>query len=143
VPLGKYSIIDVQERRVAACFPQLCVLVPEVRPMRHSKDTRISRIRRLLATPSTSYLHNPPLCHTNTRTHLRARTPYLLLYLGGLSSLCKRGCGRTRKRLRRLDAGGTRTQRMKSAIHAPCGTISMIILVCPLEILNVRVQLPM
>jgi hypothetical protein len=67
--------IDVQERRVAACFPQHCVLVPEVRPTRHSKDTRISRIRRLLATPSTSYLHNPPLCHTNTRTHLRARTP--------------------------------------------------------------------
>jgi hypothetical protein len=25
--------------------------------------------------PSTSYLHNPPLCHTNTRTHFRARTP--------------------------------------------------------------------
>jgi hypothetical protein len=67
-------IIDVQERRVAACFPQRCVLVPEVRPTRHSKDTRISRIRRLLATPSTSYLHNPPLCHTNTRTHLRAHT---------------------------------------------------------------------
>jgi hypothetical protein len=56
------------------CLFQRCVLVPEVRPTRHSKDTRISRIRRLLATPSTSYLHNPPLCHTNTRTHLRART---------------------------------------------------------------------
>jgi hypothetical protein len=25
--------------------------------------------------PSTSYLNNPPLCHTNTRTHFRARTP--------------------------------------------------------------------
>ncbi|KAN0127642.1 hypothetical protein V8E53_014534 [Lactarius tabidus] len=54
------------------------MLVPEVRPTRHSKDTRISRIRRLLATPSTSYLHNPPLCHTNTRTHLRARTTALM-----------------------------------------------------------------
>jgi hypothetical protein len=72
-----------------------------------------------------------------------ATAPYLLLYLGGLSISCKRGCGRTRKRLGRPDAGGTRTQRMKSAIHALCGTISVIILVCPLEILNVRVQLPM
>ncbi|KAN0139073.1 hypothetical protein V8E53_003075 [Lactarius tabidus] len=78
--------IDVQERRVAACFPQRCVLVPEVRPTRHSKDTRISRIRRLLATPSTSYLHNPPLCHTNTRTHLRARTPQYSLPVPNISA---------------------------------------------------------
>jgi hypothetical protein len=45
-------------------FPQLCVLVLEVRSMRHSKDTRIFRIQRLLATPSTSYPINPTLCHT-------------------------------------------------------------------------------
>ncbi|KAN0136419.1 hypothetical protein V8E53_005787 [Lactarius tabidus] len=55
---------DVQERRVAACFPQRCALVLEVRPTWHSKDTRIFRIRQLLATPPNLLPYNPLLCHT-------------------------------------------------------------------------------
>jgi hypothetical protein len=54
--------------------PQLCVLVPEVRPMQHSKDTHISQIQQLLATPQPLTLQSPSLPHEHMHALMSAYT---------------------------------------------------------------------